>query len=96
MQERSYVDGDRRKFIHLVDGGIADNLGLRGPVERAIKLEETGMTAQAPAKIPRRLVIIIVDASAEHDYGWDSRDRTLWTRNRDGLRGADHRESLFV
>jgi NTE family protein len=77
LQERSYVDGDLRKFIHLVDGGIADNLGLRGPVERAIKLEESGMTPQAPVKIPRRLAIIIVDASRERDYGWDSRDRTL-------------------
>jgi hypothetical protein len=28
-------------------------------------------------QIPRRLAIIIVDASAERDYGWDSRDRTL-------------------
>jgi len=77
LQERSYVDGDRRKFIHLVDGGIADNLGLRGPVERAIKIEEPGITAQAPVKISRRLVIIIVDASAERDYGCDSRDQTL-------------------
>jgi len=77
LQQRSYVDGDRRKFIHLADGGIADNLGLRGPVERAIKLEEPGMTAQAAVKIPRRLAIIIVDASAERDYGCDSRDRTL-------------------
>jgi len=77
LQERSYVDGDRRKFIHLVDGGIADNLGLRGPVERAIKLEESGMTPQVPVKIPRRLAIIIVDASTERDYGWDSKDRTL-------------------
>jgi len=77
VQERSYVNGGRRKFIHLVDGGIADNLGLRGPAERAIQLEEPGMTPQAPVKIPRRLAIIIVDASAERDYGWDSRDWTL-------------------
>lgn len=77
LQQRSYVAGNRRKFIHLVDGGIADNLGLRGPVERAIQLEEPGVTAQAHLKIPRRLVIIIVDASAERDYGCDSRDRTL-------------------
>jgi hypothetical protein len=46
-------------------------------VERAIKLEESGTTTQAPVKIPRRLAIIIVDASRERDYGWDSRDRTL-------------------
>ncbi len=77
LQERSYVDGDRRKFIHLVDGGITDNLGLRGPVERAIKLEESVMTPQATVKIPRRLAIIIVDASRERDYGLDLKDRTL-------------------
>ena len=77
LQERSYVDGDQRKYIHLVDGGISDNLGLRGPTERAIRLEETGTLPQAPVKIPRRLVIIVVDASADRDYGWDSRDRTL-------------------
>lgn len=80
LQEGSYVDGDRRKFIHLVDGGITDNLGLRGPTERAIQLEESGMTSQAPVKIPRRLAIIIVDASARRDYGWDSKDWTLGLR----------------
>ena len=77
LQERSYIDGDRRRFINLVGGEIAYNLGLRGPVERAIKLEESGRIPDAPVKIPRRLVIIVVDASAEHDYGWNSRDRTL-------------------
>ncbi len=77
FQERSYVDGERRKFIHLADGGIVDNLGLRGPVERAIQLEESGMMPQAPVKIPRRLVIIVMNASAERDYGWDSRDGAL-------------------
>jgi NTE family protein len=77
LQERSYVDGERRKFIHLADGGIVDNLGLRGPVERAIQLEESGMIPQAPVKIPRRLAIIVMDASADRDYGWDSRERTL-------------------
>jgi NTE family protein len=80
LQERSYVDGDRRRFIHLIDGGIADNLGLRGPAEWAIQLEESGMTPQAPVKIPRRLAIIVVDASAQRDYGWDLKDRTLGLR----------------
>jgi NTE family protein len=26
----SYLDRDRRRFVHLMDGGISDNLGLRG------------------------------------------------------------------
>lgn len=77
LQDCSYIDGGRRKFVHLVDGGIADNLGLRGPVERAIKLEEADTTPRVPARIPRRLAIIVVDATAERDYGWDSKDRTF-------------------
>ncbi|HEX9046503.1 MAG TPA: hypothetical protein VF988_05705, partial [Verrucomicrobiae bacterium] len=75
LQQRSYIDSNRRQFIHLVDGGITDNLGLRGPVDRAIELEESG--TQVAARIQRRLVMIVVDASAEHDYGWNTRDRTL-------------------
>lgn len=77
LQAHSYVDGDRRKFIHLVDGGIADNLGLRGPAERAIKLEEGDLTSAPTLKLPRRLAVIIVDANTDRDYGWDSKDRTL-------------------
>jgi len=46
-------------------------------VERAIKLEERGLTPPAPVKIPRRLAIIVVDASTERDYGWDAKDRAL-------------------
>jgi NTE family protein len=80
LQQNSYVDGEQRKFIHLVDGGIADNLGLRGPVERAIKLEELGTRLQPPVKIPRRLAFVIVDASTERDNGCDARDRTLGLR----------------
>jgi NTE family protein len=30
-QMQSYLDPTRRPFIHLLDGGIADNIGLRGP-----------------------------------------------------------------
>ena len=42
LQARSYVDGDRRKFVHLVDGGITDNLGLRGSAEHALNCSSQG------------------------------------------------------
>jgi NTE family protein len=32
----SYLDRTRRRFIHLMDGGISDNLGLRGLYERVL------------------------------------------------------------
>ena len=77
LQERSYVDGDRRKFIHLVDGGISDNLGLHGAAERAIQLEDPQLKPTARIQLPRRLAFIIVDANNEKDYGWDSKDQKL-------------------
>lgn len=77
LQDQSYVDGSRRKFIHLVDGGITDNLGLRAPADRALQLEDSKRMAVSPIKFPRRMAIIIVDANAERDYGWDSKDGTL-------------------
>src|SRR5258705_3594011 len=36
LQARSYLDGDKRRFIHLVDGGVSDNLGLRGSTDSAV------------------------------------------------------------
>jgi NTE family protein len=31
LEARSYTDG-RRRFVHLLDGGLSDNLGLRAPL----------------------------------------------------------------
>ena len=38
-QARTYVGGQRH-FIHLLDGGLSDNLGLRGALDRAMAREE--------------------------------------------------------
>jgi len=69
-QAGSYVTGQRR-FIHLLDGGLSDNLGLRGAIDRAMAREEfTGVPNVAP-KLPRRIAIIVVNAHTDSDYGWD-------------------------
>ena len=59
----TYLDSDQRAYIHLVDGGIADNLGLRGPLD--MTRLEGGITerfATMGVEAPRRLVTIVVDA----------------------------------
>ncbi|MEZ4292230.1 MAG: hypothetical protein R3E53_17480 [Myxococcota bacterium] len=33
MNLASYTDSDERRFIRLIDGGVSDNLGVRGPFE---------------------------------------------------------------
>ncbi len=74
---RSYIDGDRRRFIHLLDGGITDNLGLRGSVDRALVREGPSGPLLSPfLERTRRIAVIIVDAQVDRDYGWDSKERS--------------------
>ncbi|RLT93975.1 patatin-like phospholipase family protein [Ketobacter sp.] len=56
---RSYLDKDKRPYIHLVDGGISDNLGLRAMLER---LEVMGLQELNQARAPSHVLVIFVDA----------------------------------
>lgn len=54
-----YLDQDDMPYVHLVDGGVADNLALRGPFDALERLD-----GALPAKT-RRLLVISVDGQAE-------------------------------
>lgn len=62
----SYLDKDKRKFAHMVDGGITDNLGLRAFYD---VIEVAGGVQQTLKKMhrrtPRHLVLISVNAATE-------------------------------
>ena len=68
---------EHRQFIHLLDGGLADNLGLRGALDRAIAREQSAQVPGVPWELPRRVALIVVDAHTDSDYGWDSKARSL-------------------
>jgi NTE family protein len=69
---RSYLDGDERPFIHLVDGGVADNLGLRGLLDVSAMSGGFGeMLAQCRFGDVSRLAIIVVNAAARHSSRWN-------------------------
>jgi NTE family protein len=76
LEARSYADG-RRRFVHLLDGGLSDNLGLRGALDRAMAREQSFRVPSLPLRIPRRIAIIVVDAHTDRDYGWDARENSL-------------------
>jgi NTE family protein len=68
----SYLDRERRRYIHLMDGGISDNLGLRGLYERVLlsggienALRTTGNTNA------KDIVVISVNAQTEPAFNWD-------------------------
>jgi NTE family protein len=67
----SYLDADERPFIHLLDGGLADNLGLRSPLE-AVFLQEGAWSLVQRIGIAdvRKVVFIVVHAATGPDPTW--------------------------
>lgn len=75
---RSYLER-RSPYVHLLDGGISDNLGLRFGFEGVIEegglgkvLEHSGLGAT------REIVVIVVNAETESDL----RERSGWITTR--------------
>jgi NTE family protein len=69
MEVRSYLDRTNREYIHLLDGGLADNLGVRGFLDAAISRDSVWRTMQAyKLERLRKVVLIVVNASVGRDY----------------------------
>ncbi len=59
----SYLDADARPYIHLIDGGIADNLGLHAVIDRVlVHGGARGAVAVIRKPVPETLVFIVVNA----------------------------------
>jgi NTE family protein len=71
-QLRAYQDSTHRPYLHLLDGGLSDNLGLRGLLENTIALggARSAMRHYNLEK-PRKVVVIVVNAASQGDRGWD-------------------------
>jgi len=61
-----------RPFIHVVDGGVSDNLGLRGVIE-GIEVLEASPTFREVAGLQRldRVAVIVVNARSAPRTDWD-------------------------
>jgi NTE family protein len=63
---RPYLDADKTKYIHLVDGGVADNLGLRAALDRVLALGGVWETLKYTGlENTRKVVFIVVNAETE-------------------------------
>ena len=62
-----YLDPERTKYVHLLDGGIADNLALRSVVNGGIALDETSDTFRRVALKARRVLVLSVDGQSAPD-----------------------------
>jgi NTE family protein len=64
----SYLDVDKRPYIHLLDGGLSDNMALRGIMEGAALLGGLeGILKNARIKNVKKLVLFSVNAETSPD-----------------------------
>ena len=67
----SYLDVDSRQYIHLLDGGITDNLGVRGPTEILnLFREDRELLDIFKVSKASRIAIIVVNASTPRKQQW--------------------------
>lgn len=67
---QSYADVDRRPYVHLVDGGVSDNLGLRAVLDRNEVLDRN--IAEWHRIMPvRDVLVILVNAEVKPEKPLD-------------------------
>jgi NTE family protein len=62
-----YLDFDRTKCVHLMDGGTADNLALRALISAFIGLNKNIGAVHRVALTTRRVLVISIDGEAATD-----------------------------
>lgn len=71
---QSFQDSKNRPYIHVVDGGVSDNLGLRGLLEAMEEVEASrAFQNQVGFKNLRRIVVVVVNSRSSPDTDWDRR-----------------------
>jgi NTE family protein len=67
-----YLDAEKKPYLHLLDGGIADNLGLRAIVDRIVFRGDFWKTIRnTHHENVRKVVFIVVNAETQPDSSWD-------------------------
>jgi NTE family protein len=73
---QSYLDAENRPFLHLVDGGLVDNLGVRGLLYRTAAGGSLDASFQnLPAGSVRKIVLISVNSERDTADRIDRSDR---------------------
>jgi NTE family protein len=69
---QAYGDGVNRPFLHLVDGGVADNLGMRSVLDTFEILEALSDSGiRTPFDNLRRIIVFVVNSISEPATDWD-------------------------
>lgn len=73
---QAFQDGVHRPYIHLVDGGLADNLGMRAVLESLEGVEALNVLGQpTPFDHVRRIIVFVVNSRSSPKTNWDEVER---------------------
>jgi NTE family protein len=73
---RAFEDGANRPYLHLVDGGISDNLGVRAILEVFEQLElSAGYQRALRIDKVRRIAVFVVNSLSDPETDWDEHER---------------------
>lgn len=73
---QDFQDSKNRPYLHVVDGGVSDNLGLRGLLEALEELEASpAFQREVGLKNVRRIVVVVVNSRSAPDTDWDRSPR---------------------
>lgn len=76
-QQQTYLDAKARPYIHLVDGGLSDNLGVRRLLDRALAdggLRSSFREVGIPSGSVQKMIIITVNAERDPSDSIDASD----------------------
>jgi NTE family protein len=73
LQElEAFADRERRPFLHLVDGGVSDNIGMRGVLDVLSTFEALHAAGQpTPYDHVRNIFVFVVNSLATPPNDWD-------------------------
>jgi NTE family protein len=72
----AYQDSKSRPYLHLVDGGLADNLGMRAVLEALEEMEAVRLRGgKTPLDNVKRIIVIVVNSLSVPKTNWDQSER---------------------
>lgn len=72
---QSFANREARPFLHLVDGGVSDNVGMRGVLDVMSTFEALHMAGQkTPYDKVRNVFVFVVNSLADPPNDWDKHE----------------------
>jgi len=69
---QAYGDGIKRPYLHLVDGGVSDNVGMRAVLNTLQVLESLNEAGQpTPLDDAKRIIVFVVNSLSSPPTTWD-------------------------